>query len=161
MKMAEFAKLNGTSRTTLYRKIDESGIDIETIRDQKGHLTEDGMRVLSGMLDGTFKAKRVKRPIIVTDENNAIDPSVALMAKVTELREENDRLHDELDTANTRIQELNQTVLSQAQKYAESLAEITKKQLQLEEQRLLTDRAAGRGLFGRMHDALFGNKAQK
>lgn len=126
MNVSEYAKQMGVSRATLYRKASVSGIDIETLRDVNGELTEQGLQVLSSVLDGTARHQTVSN---VSDTDT--------------YKRQIDELTERLKTAETRVYELQNEIIrlheqaaSEAAKHAEALKTLAEKQLDVEKLRL-------------------------
>lgn len=157
MNMTEYAKQMGTSKTTLYRKISEAGIDVSTLRGADGQITDDGFTTLSALLDGTSQRRTVSQQSNVPD---ASADSVNLMGKIEVLERQLDVTRAALTAANARILELQQQAAERERENADAWKRFSERQQQLEAQRLLTAQAGanGRGFFGRLHDRLFGSK---
>lgn len=87
----------GTSKTTLYRKISEAGIDVSTLRGADGQITDDGFTTLSALLDGTLQRRTVSRQ---DDAPDASADAVNLMGKIETLKRHLDETRAALDAAN-------------------------------------------------------------
>ena len=157
MNMTEYAKQMGTSKTTLYRKISEAGIDVSTLRGADGQITDDGDTTLPGVCDGTIQRRTVSRQ---DDAPDASADVVNLMGKIETLKRQLDETRAALDTANARIAALQQQAADRERENADAWKRFSERQQQIEAQRLLTTQAGtnGRGLFERLHDRLFGSK---
>lgn len=154
MNITEYAKQMGTSKTTLYRKISEAGIDIATLRDADGQLTDSGLTTLSALLDGTLQRRTVSHTVDDTNDR------ATLMGKIERLERQLDETRATLDAANARIAELQQQAADRERENADAWKRFSERQQQIETQRLLTAQAGanGRGILGRLHDKLFGSK---
>lgn len=154
MNISEYARQMGTSKTTLYRKISEAGIDIATLRDADGQLTDSGLTTLSALLDGTLQRRTVSHAVDDTNDR------ATLMGKIERLERQLGETRATLDAANARIAELQQQAADRERENADAWKRFSERQQQIEAQRLLTAQAGpnGRGFFGRLHDRLFGNK---
>ena len=157
MNITEYARQMGTSKTTLYRKISEAGIDISTLRDADGQITDGGFTTLSALLDGTSQRHAFSRQDDVPDASGNV---VNLMGKVETLERQLDETRAALDAANARITELQQQAADRERENADAWKRFSERQQQIEAQRLLTAQAgaSGRGILGRLHDKLFGSK---
>lgn len=154
MNITEYAKQMGTSKTTLYRKIGDAGIDVSTLRDANGQITDDGLTTLSALLDGTLQRRIASRTV------DGMDDRVTLLGKIDVLERQLDEKQAALDAANARIAELQQQAAERERENADAWKHFSERQQQIEAQRLLTAQAGanGRGFFGRLHDRLFGVK---
>ena len=154
MNITEYAKLMGTSKTTLYRKISEAGIDIATLRDADGQLSDSGLTTLSALLDGTLQRRTIPHAVDGTNDR------ATLMGKIERLERQLDETRAALDAANARIAELQQQAADRERENADAWKRFSERQQQIETQRLLTAQAGanGRGILGRLHDKLFGSK---
>ena len=154
MNITEYAKMMGTSKTTLYRKISEAGIDIATLRDADGQLTDSGLTTLSALLDGTLQRRTIPHTVDGTNDR------VSLMGRIERLERQLDETRAALDAANARIAELQQQAADRERENADAWKRFSERQQQIEAQRLLTAQAGanGRGILGRLHDKLFGSK---
>ena len=157
MNMTEYAKQMGTSKTTLYRKISEAGIDIATLRDSNGQISDAGFNTLAALLDGTLQRRTVSRQ---GDAPDAAENVVNLMGQIATLERQLDETRAALDAANARIAALQQQAAERERENADAWKRFSERQQQIEAQRLLTAQAGqnGRGFFGRLHDKLFGVK---
>ena len=155
--MTEYAKQMGTSKTTLYRKIGDAGIDIATLRDTNGQITDDGLTTLSALLDGTLQRRPNSRTV---DAPDTPESGVNLSGKIETLERQLDETRAALDAANARIAELQQQAAERERENADAWKRFSERQQQIEAQRLLTAQAGanGRGFFGRLHDRLFGSR---
>lgn len=157
MNITEYAKQMGTSKTTLYRKISDAGIDVSTLRDANGQITDDGLSTLSALLDGTLQRRNVSRTVYVPDtpENDVI-----LSGKIAELERQLYDTRAALDAANARIAALQQQAAERERENADAWKHFSERQQQIEAQRLLAAQAGEnrRGFFGHLHDKLFGVK---
>lgn len=158
MNMTEYAKQMGTSKTTIYRKISDAGIDISTLRDDSGNISDEGFAILSSLLDGTLQRRSVSRTV---DAPNAQENSVNLLGKIETLERQLNETRAALDAANARIAALQQQAADRERENADAWKRFSERQQQIEAQRLLTAQAGtdGRGFFQRLHDKLFGAKA--
>ena len=152
MNLTDYAKQMGTSKTTLYRKIGESGIDPATLRGPDGQITDDGYRILSGIMDGTLQRHRVSQPGDVPQND------VTQAGKIVTLEREIAETRAALEAANARIAELQRQALDRERENAEAWRRFSERQQQIEAQRLLVADVDEnrRGLFRRIHDRLFG-----
>ena len=159
MNITEYAKQMGTTRTTLYKKINAAGISIDTLRDENGDISDSGLSILSSLLDGT-QTKRKPQTNINTSETPA-----NLDLQFTALQAELDVMRELLDQEKARnaalqqtINELHQQAAERERKHADELREILQRQQAIAERQLLTGQTDGRGLFGRIHDFFVGTK---
>lgn len=157
MNMTEYAKQMGTSKTTLYRKVAEAGIDITTLRDANGQISDYGFSTLSALLDGTVQRRTVSRQDDASDVSGTV---VNLMGQIETMKRQLDETRAALDAANARIATLQQQAAERERENADAWKRFSERQQQIEAQRLLTAQAGanGRGFFGRLHDRLFGSK---
>lgn len=151
MNITEYAKRMGTSKTTLYRKLSEAGIDVSTLRDADGQISDDGLSILSSLLDGTLQRRKVSQQV------DAPTDGANLAGKVADLERQLNETRAALDAANARIAVLQQQAAERAERHADELRDILKRQQEIDAQRLLTD-GSRRGILGRLHDRLFGTK---
>lgn len=161
MNITEFVKQMGTTRTTIYKKINAAGIDVDTLRDENGELTDKGLSTLSALLDGT-QTPRKPQTDVDTAETGA-NLKLRLTALQTELDEIRVKLEHEQEHSaalQQTINDLHQQAAERERKHADELREILQRQQAIAERQLLTDRtgADGRGLFGRIHDFFVGTK---
>ena len=154
MNITEYAKQMGTSKTTLYRKISEAGIDISTLRDTDGQFTDSGLTTLSALLGGTLQRRTVSHTVDDTNDR------ATLMGKIERLERQLDETRAALDAANARITELQQQAADRERENADAWKRFSERQQQIEAQRLLTAQTGAneRGILGRLHDKLFGSK---
>lgn len=159
MTLTQYAKQMGISRTTLYRRIADAGMDMTAFRDTQGELTDEGLTALSAILDGTLHGRTTPQAVYTPDTP---DNGVNLMGQIAELQRQLDVTRDALDKANTRIAELQQQAAERAERHADELRDILIRQQQIEAQRLLTGKTdTKRGIFGRWRDALFGTRDEQ
>lgn len=154
MNLTEYAKKMGTSKTTLYRKLSDAGIDIATLRDADGHITDDGLTTLAALLDGTSQRRNISRTV------DTPECDVNLLGKIETLERQLNETRAALDAANARIAALQQQAAERERENADAWKRFSERQQQIEAQRLLAAQAGlnGRGFFGRLHDRLFGSK---
>ena len=154
MNITEYAKQMGTSKTTLYRKLSEAGIEVSALRDANGQITDEGLTMLAALLDGTSQRHGVSQASDVTGSD------VTLMGRLATLERQLDETRAALDKANAQIAVLQQQAAERERDNADAWKRFSERQQQIEAQRLLTMQAGTneRGFFGRLHDKLFGVK---
>jgi AcrR family transcriptional regulator len=157
MNITEFAKHMGVSKTTIYRRIGDAGIDLSTLRDADGKLTNEGLATLSSLLDGTSQGRTVSHSVYA---QNVPESGVNLVGKVEDLERQLSETRSALDEANACIAALHQQAAERERENADAWRRYLERQQQIEAQRLLTAQAGpdGRGFFGRIRDRLFGTK---
>ena len=154
MNITEYARQMGTSKTTLYRKLNDAGLDASALRDADGNLTDEGLSTLAALLDGTLQRRPISRAV------DASADAATLAGQVETLERQLDETRAALAAANTRIAELQQQAAEREREHADAWRRFSERQQQIEAQRLLTAQAGpnGRGFWGRLHDRLFGAK---
>lgn len=157
MNLTEYAKQMGTSKTTLYRKLGDAGIDPATLRGPDGQITDDGYKTLSGIMDGTLQRHRVSQP----GDAPQIDANLA--GKIVTLERELAEARAALEAANARIAELQRQALDRERENAEAWRRFSERQQQIEAQRLLVAdvNENRRSFFQRIHDRLFRRSDQR
>lgn len=163
MNITEFAKEYGTSKTTLYRKISAAGLDLEELRGADGQLSDAGMSVLAGLMDGTMIP--TKRDTGNAGNSHAVDVPLAseqYASRVRELEQENKELREKVDQLQTVVLELQKQAADKAEAHAAELSAILKREQEHTERLLLTSSTnTKRGVFGALHDFLFGSAKQE
>ena len=156
MNLTQYAKTMGTSKTTLYRKITDAGIDVSTLRNADGQLTDEGLSTLAALLDGTSTRRPISRAVDVPEST---ETPVNLAGKIAELERQLDETRDALNAANARIMELQAQAAEREREHADAWRQFSERQQQIEAQRMLTAQAGtnGRGFLGRLR-GLFGKR---
>lgn len=150
MNITEYAKQMGTSKTTLYRKIAEAGLDISDLRGRDGQLTNEGLSTLSALLDETLHRRTASHKDNATDGDVH---SVSETGQITELERKLAETHAALDAALAQITELHRQAADRERQHAEAWQKFSERQQQIEAQRLAA--APRRGILKRLHDLLF------
>lgn len=157
MTITEYAKQMGISRATLYNKAKAAGVDLSSLRDNDGALTDEALSELSGLLDGTLQRKRQDALLQGDTDPETI---AVLQRRIVELTDELTRERTRADGLQAQINSMLQQTADRERQHADELRDILQRQQAIAERQLLPERvsADGRGLFGRIHDALFGVK---
>lgn len=165
MNISEFAKQMGTSKTTLYRKIAAAGVELEKLRGDDGQLTDAGMSILAGVLDGSIPTGKTAEKPDESHEVYAGIPAEWYTNSINELRRERDELREKLAAAQEQITALQTAAAERAEAHAAELADILRRQQVNEEKRLTLDAAAPApspaeytSFLGRLRFAFFGGK---
>lgn len=150
MNAGEFAKMRGVSRSTLYRRAKEAGLDLAALRGEDGSLTDEALTALASVLDGTRKRADTsqdsdKAPD--TPENGA--RSVAAVRQVEELQRKCETLEAALE-ASQRELALTREALDRERVQADAWRQIA-------EQRLLPAPQARQGFFARVRALIAGS----
>ena len=150
MNAGEFAKMRGVSRSTLYRRTKEAGLDLAALRGEDGSLTDEALTALASVLDGTRKRADTsqdsdKAPD--TPENGA--RSVAAVRQVEELQRKCETLEAALE-ASQRELALTREALDRERVQADAWRQIA-------EQRLLPAPQARQGFFARVRALIAGS----
>lgn len=140
--MTEYAKQMGTSKTTLYRKISEAGIDIASLRGTDGQITDDGFSVLASLLDGTLQRRTVSQQDNVP---NIPENSVNLLGQIETLKRQLDETREALDAANARIAALQQQAVERERENADAWKRFSERQQEIEAHKLLAAQAGPDG----------------
>lgn len=162
MNITDYVKQMGTTRTTLYKKINSAGIDINTLRDENGDLTDNGLSVLSALLDGTQTTRKPQTEVDTAETPANLNLRIAaLQTEVDELRVKLEQANAHGEALQQTINELHQQAAERERKHADELRDILQRQQEIAERQLLLPERAGadgRGLFGRIHDFFLGSK---
>ena len=157
MNITEYAREYGTSTTTIYRKLQDAGIKPDGLKDDKGQLTEDGIKVLSGIMHGTPQRPKQAQP---DDTTNGTETVTGYLAQISSLEHQLEAARTDLTTANARIRELQAQIqdmtakaLERERANAEAWKEYAQKQQQIEAQRLTGGKGFFHRLFGRKTDS--------
>lgn len=157
MNISDYVKQMGTTRTTLYKKINAAGIDVNTLRDENGELTDEGLSTLSSLLDGSLIRKRKEALAEGDTQEETIE---ILQLRIATLNDKLTQERQRCTQLQQTINEMNQQIAERERQHADELRDILKHQQAIAERQLLTDKAGadGRGLFGRIHDFFIGTK---
>ena len=143
MNISEFARLRGTSKSTLYRRASAAGVDLQALRDDNGDLTPDGMSILAGLVDGSRATPQIDGNSQQRDTVCASDRDVGTLRELERerdaLREERDSLRGDVKQLRQQVAELQSDRADQAERHAAALAAILERQQANEERRLLLE----------------------
>lgn len=96
MNMEQFCAEYGVSKTTIYRRIKEAGLELAALRGEDGTLTPEACSCLAALLDGTFHGTQQRA------ERNTSDTRFSY----AELVAERDTLRVNLETALAKVESL-------------------------------------------------------
>lgn len=152
MNAGEFAKMRGVSRSTLYRRAKEAGLDLAALRGEDGSLTDEALTALASVLDGTRKHSDTSQDSDKAPDTSRNTPeSVAAVRQVEELQHRCETLQAALE-ASQRELALTREALDREREQADAWR-------QMAEQRLLPAAPqARRGFFARLHDVIAGGR---
>lgn len=131
----------GVSKSTLYRRIKETGIALDTLRGPDAELTPDALQILAALVADTRRRTVDKES---TERAPESDPthSNALLSELQEAREQLRIANAELAVARTKVEELLQDAAKREREYSDTLAAFLVKQQFMEEQRLIAEKNA-------------------
>ena len=173
MTIEGFCKERGISKASVYRRLKEAGIELNSLRGTDGELTTDALQVLAALTDKTRTWVNARESYIRNAEHDmgkandtfqaatqprAVDTSksdvsfVAIVSENETLKRELAETQTKLEAANARIAELLQQAAERADQYAQAMQRIAER---TQEMQLLTAQAGpnGRGLWERIKDA--------
>lgn len=158
MTMQEFCRQSHISKPTVYKRIREAGIDLNSLRDADGNLTAEAISTLSALIDST-ETKHSKR----TSANaeiaaiDTVDDPVSYATLLTErdgLRRELDDTRAQLAAAKDQILTLQAEALRREREHADAWKQFSERQQEIEAQKLLAAEAGadGRSIWQRFRD---------
>lgn len=169
MTIEGFCKERGISKATVYRRLKEAGIELNSLRGTDGELTTDALQVLAALTDKTRTWVNAHESYIhdigkfndafqAATQPRAVDMSksdvsfVAIVSENETLKRELVETQTKLEAANARIAELLQQAAERADQHAQAMQRIAER---TQEMQLLTAQAGpnGRGLWERIKDA--------
>lgn len=127
MTIRGLAKQLGKTPVTVYRRLNANGVNVETLRNEHGDLTDEGVRLIASLFDGATalhedaqsEYQSVSRETVHGDTSAQVEIAVlrerlkaaedaiqALTAERDGLRVERDRLLSMLETAQKQQQQL-------------------------------------------------------
>ena len=150
MNAGEFAKMQGVSRSTLYRRAKEAGLDLAALRGKDGSLTDEALTALASVLDGTRKHSDTSQDSDKAADTSRNTPeSVAAVRQVEELQHRCETLQAALE-ASQRELALTREALDRERVQADAWR-------QMAEQRLLPAAPQARqGFFARVRAMIAG-----
>lgn len=173
MTIEGFCKERGISKATVYRRLKEAGIELNSLRGTDGELTTDALQVLAALTDKTRTWVNARESYIHNAEHHdigkandtfqaatqprAVDTSksdvsfVAIVSENETLKRELVETQTKLEAANARIAELLQQAAERADQHAQAMQRIAER---TQEMQLLTAQAGpnGHGLWERIKD---------
>lgn len=162
MTIEGFCKDRHVSKATIYRRLKDAGITLDSLRSPSGELTTEAIQMLAALTDKTRAwTKRSSDTLESFQENannTACDVSdaaesgvsfVSALAENVSLKRELAETRSKLDEANNRIAELLQQAAERAEQHAQAMQRIAERTQELQ---LLTAHAGsdGQGLWNRI-----------
>lgn len=145
MTIEGFCKDRHVSKATIYRRLKDAGITLDSLRSPNGELTTEAVQMLAALTDKTRAwAKRSSDTIepsqesvcdTVCDVSSAAESNVSFASIIAEnvsLKRELAETRSKLNEANDRIAELLQQAAERAEQHAQAMQRIAERTQELQ-----------------------------
>ena len=145
MTIEGFCKDRHVSKATIYRRLKDAGITLDSLRSPSGELTTEAIQILAALTDKTRTWTKRSNDTLESFQENAsntvcnvpdtVESGVSFASIIAEnvsLKRELAETRSKLDEANNRIAELLQQAAERAEQHAQAMQRIAERTQELQ-----------------------------